>query len=84
MIPKTKEDVLNLAQDRGVQFIRLQFTDILGTLKNVAITAEQLEKAQHSLIRNIIMLWILLLNKQTEEFPSSSEPAAILRAKQFH
>jgi glutamine synthetase len=45
MITKTKEDVLSIAHDRGVQFIRLQFTDILGTLKNVAITAEQLEKA---------------------------------------
>ena len=45
MMTKTKEDVLDIAHDRGVQFIRLQFTDILGTLKNVAITAEQLEKA---------------------------------------
>jgi glutamine synthetase len=45
MITKTKEDVLSIAEDRGVQFIRLQFTDILGTLKNVAITAEQLESA---------------------------------------
>jgi glutamine synthetase len=45
MITKTKEDVLGIAEDRGVQFIRLQFTDILGTLKNVAITAEQLESA---------------------------------------
>ncbi len=45
MITKTREDVLAIAHDRGVQFIRLQFTDILGTLKNVAITAEQLERA---------------------------------------
>lgn len=45
MITKTKEDVLSIAHDRGVQFIRLQFTDIIGTLKNVAITVEQLERA---------------------------------------
>src|SRR5208337_112098 len=45
MITKTREDVLGIAHDRGVQFVRLQFTDILGTLKNVAITAEQLERA---------------------------------------
>jgi glutamine synthetase len=45
MITKTKEDVLAITHDRGVQFIRLQFTDILGTLKNVAITTEQLEGA---------------------------------------
>ncbi len=41
----TKEDVLREAQEKGVKFIRLQFTDILGILKNVAITVEQLEKA---------------------------------------
>ncbi len=45
MITQTREDVLSIAHDRGVQFIRLQFTDILGTLKNVAITVEQLERA---------------------------------------
>ncbi|MGB9791977.1 MAG: type I glutamate--ammonia ligase [Thermacetogeniaceae bacterium] len=45
MIKRTKEEVLALVEELGVQFIRLQFTDILGTLKNVAITVEQLEKA---------------------------------------
>ena len=44
-MPLTKEDVLREAQEKGVKFIRLQFTDILGVLKNVAITVEQLEKA---------------------------------------
>lgn len=41
----TKEDVLREASEKGVKFIRLQFTDIFGVLKNVAITIEQLEKA---------------------------------------
>ncbi|WP_366921788.1 type I glutamate--ammonia ligase [Metallumcola ferriviriculae] len=41
----TKEDVLKLARDNDVQFVRLQFTDIFGVLKNVAITVKQLEKA---------------------------------------
>jgi len=41
----TKEDVLKEAYDKGIKFIRLQFTDIFGVLKNVAITIEQLEKA---------------------------------------
>lgn len=41
----TKEDVLRIAREQDVKFIRLQFTDIFGTLKNVAITSEQLEKA---------------------------------------
>ncbi len=41
----TKEDVIRIVDEQDVQFIRLQFTDIFGTLKNVAITAGQLEKA---------------------------------------
>lgn len=41
----TKEDILRIAQEENVKFVRLQFTDILGQLKNVAITVRQLEKA---------------------------------------
>lgn len=41
----TKEDILKIAKEKGVRFVRLQFTDNLGTLKNVAISASQLEKA---------------------------------------
>ena len=43
---KTKrEETLRRVTEEGVKFIRLQFTDIFGILKNVAITVEQLEKA---------------------------------------
>ncbi len=45
MAKYTKEDILNLVKENGVRFIRLQFTDIFGSLKNVAITERQLEKA---------------------------------------
>jgi len=41
----TKQEVLEKAREAGVEFIHLQFTDIFGVLKNVAITHEQLEKA---------------------------------------
>ena len=41
----TNDDVRNLAREFGVKFVRLQFTDIFGILKNVAITVEQLDKA---------------------------------------
>ena len=41
----SKEDIMALVSDEDVEFIRLQFTDIFGCLKNVAITASQLEKA---------------------------------------
>lgn len=41
----TKEDIFRMVEEEDVEFIRLQFTDIFGTLKNVAITSSQLEKA---------------------------------------
>lgn len=41
----TKEDVIRMVQEQDVKFIRLQFTDIFGTLKNLAITSNELEKA---------------------------------------
>lgn len=41
----SKEDIMRMVEDEDVEFIRLQFTDIFGMLKNVAITAGQLEKA---------------------------------------
>ncbi|ACB84546.1 type I glutamate--ammonia ligase [Natranaerobius thermophilus] len=41
----TKEDVLKMAKEQNVKFIRLQFTDIFGIMKNVAIPVSQLEKA---------------------------------------
>ena len=41
----TKQDIMQMVEDEDVEFIRLQFTDMFGTLKNVAITKSQLEKA---------------------------------------
>jgi len=41
---EAKEYVLKTAKEHDVRFIRLWFTDILGTLKNVAITAQELER----------------------------------------
>lgn len=41
----TKEDIFRMVEEEDVEFIRLQFTDIFGTLKNMAITSGQLEKA---------------------------------------
>ena len=38
----TSKDVLKMVEENDVQFIRLQFTDVFGILKNVAITARQL------------------------------------------
>ena len=41
----TKDEILKIAKEKDVRFIRLQFTDILGALKNVAVSTSQLEKA---------------------------------------
>lgn len=41
----TKQDIIRIVQEEDVEFIRLQFTDIFGTLKNVAVTSSQLERA---------------------------------------
>ena len=41
----TKEEILARARELGVSFVRLQFTDILGIVKNVAIPVEELGKA---------------------------------------
>lgn len=41
----TKEDIIRLAEEEDVEFIRLQFTDLFGNFKNVAVTVSQLRKA---------------------------------------
>lgn len=40
----SKEDIIKLVEENGIKFIRLQFTDIFGALKNIAITDGQLGK----------------------------------------
>ena len=41
----TKEDIFRIVEDEDVAFIRLQFCDIFGVPKNIAIAASQLESA---------------------------------------
>lgn len=41
----TKQDIIRMVEEEDVEFIRLQFTDMFGTLKNVAVTSSQLERA---------------------------------------
>ena len=48
----TREDIVRMVREQDVEFIRMQFTDIFGQLKNVAITASQVEKA----VNNEIMI----------------------------
>ncbi len=48
----SKEDIIRLVEEQDVEFIRMQFTDIFGQLKNVAITKSQIQKA----VNNQIMI----------------------------
>ena len=41
----TKQDIFRMVEEEDVEFIRLQFTDMFGVLKNVAITSSQLGKS---------------------------------------
>ncbi len=40
-----RETIFRIVRENNVKFIRLQFTDILGVMKSVSITSEQLDKA---------------------------------------
>lgn len=41
----TKEEILKIAEEEDVKYIRLLFTDLLGTIKNVEVPLSQLKKA---------------------------------------
>ena len=41
----TADDILRMAKEENVRYIRLQFTDLLGIIKNVEIPVDQLPKA---------------------------------------
>ncbi len=45
-----KEELLRKVEKLDIEFIHLQFTDIIGVMKNVCITADQLEKALNNKI----------------------------------
>lgn len=40
----SKEEIIALAQEQDVRYLRLQFTDLLGVIKNVEVPISQLEK----------------------------------------
>lgn len=44
----TRRDILQMAEEEDVEFIRLQFTDMFGTMKNIAIPFSKLSKAMNN------------------------------------
>lgn len=41
----TREEILQMVEEEDVEFIRLQFTDMFGAIKNIAVTARKLPRA---------------------------------------
>ena len=40
----TKDDIRRIAKEENVRFLRLMFTDLYGTIKNVEVPISQLDK----------------------------------------
>ena len=45
MAKYTKEDIIRIVKEEHIQFVRMQFVDIFGQLKNVTVPASQIDKA---------------------------------------
>ena len=41
----TREEILQMVEEEDVEFIRLQFTDMFGAIKNIAVTSRELPRA---------------------------------------
>ncbi|NLX83952.1 MAG: type I glutamate--ammonia ligase [Clostridiales bacterium] len=48
----TREEIKRIIEEEQIRFIRLQFTDIFGQLKNIAINASQIDRA----LKNQVMV----------------------------
>lgn len=44
MAKYSRQDILDLIEEEDIEFIRLQFTDIAGNLKNMATTVDRIDK----------------------------------------
>ena len=44
----SKAEIRKIVEEEGVEFIRLQFTDMFGMLKNIAVPARRLIKAMEN------------------------------------
>ena len=47
---KSVEEILKIISEKDVRFVRLQFVDIQGIVKNVAIPVSQIDKALDQVI----------------------------------
>ena len=72
----TKEDIVRIVEEEDVKFIRMQFVDVLGQMKNVAITVSQLDRALDGEIS--------IDGSSIEGFASVNESDQYLRARSGH
>lgn len=40
----SRKEILQLVEEEDVEFIRLQFTDMFGVIKNIAVTSRELPR----------------------------------------
>ena len=48
----TREEILQMVEEEDVEFIRLQFTDMFGAIKNIAVTARELPRVDNRCMIN--------------------------------
>lgn len=60
----TREEVLQMAEEEDVEFIRLQFTDMFGVIKNIAVTARELPRALNN---RYTVDWTLIAGEEGQD-----------------
>ncbi len=77
-IAYTKEDVLEKAREYNVQFIRLQFTDLFGVFKNIAVTIDELPRALEGKVSFDSSVLEGLVSNQTRDIYLVPDPATFV------
>ena len=49
----TKEEIKAIIQENNIEFIKLEFCDINGTMKNLSVPNEQIDKVMNNCFRKI-------------------------------
>lgn len=60
----SREEILQLVEEEDVEFIRLQFTDMFGVIKNIAVTSRELPRALDNRCR---VDWTLITGECMED-----------------
>ena len=60
----TREEILQMAEEEDVEFVRLQFTDMFGVIKNIAVTSRELPRA---LDNKCTVDWTLIAGEAGED-----------------